>query len=193
MFSCYRMCSLAIERECCIVCVMAQACIFSHVYARMHGFVDYLEGADSSSRARVHSPTHSHKRTHARIRTHTRSLSLSLFFARACCHSLSRALSYACTRSRSQTRARIPPTLFTHDLTNLHAHARRQTRMWSRLCINLVPRGGGNGDAIRLEILDIMRRHGTLPRLRLHPPELIRCNARKRLACLFSSLLSLML
>ena len=34
------------------------------------------------------------------------------------------------------------------------------TRMWSRLCINLVPRGGGNGDAIRLEILDIMRRHG---------------------------------
>jgi len=34
------------------------------------------------------------------------------------------------------------------------------TRMWTRLCIGLVPRGGGNGDAIRLEILDIMRRHG---------------------------------
>jgi alpha-glucan,water dikinase len=32
--------------------------------------------------------------------------------------------------------------------------------MWSRMCINLVPRGGGNGDAIRLEILDIMRRNG---------------------------------
>lgn len=35
-----------------------------------------------------------------------------------------------------------------------------ETRLWSRMCINLVPRGGGNGDAIRLEILDIMRRHG---------------------------------
>jgi len=33
-------------------------------------------------------------------------------------------------------------------------------QMWSRMMIALVPRGGGNGDAIRLEILDIMRRHG---------------------------------
>lgn len=33
-------------------------------------------------------------------------------------------------------------------------------RVWARMCITIVPRGGGNGDAIRLEILDIMRRHG---------------------------------
>ncbi|EKX34264.1 hypothetical protein GUITHDRAFT_166257 [Guillardia theta CCMP2712] len=33
-------------------------------------------------------------------------------------------------------------------------------RLWARMCVALVPRGGGNGDAIRLEILDIMRRHG---------------------------------
>jgi len=33
-------------------------------------------------------------------------------------------------------------------------------QMWARMMIALVPRGGGNGDAIRLEILDIMRRHG---------------------------------
>ena len=31
-------------------------------------------------------------------------------------------------------------------------------QMWARMMIALVPRGGGNGDAIRLEILDIMRR-----------------------------------
>eukprot|EP00287_Rhodomonas_sp_CCMP768_P016546 CAMPEP_0196758624 /NCGR_PEP_ID=MMETSP1091-20130531/104282_1 /TAXON_ID=302021 /ORGANISM="Rhodomonas sp., Strain CCMP768" /LENGTH=1086 /DNA_ID=CAMNT_0042107455 /DNA_START=30 /DNA_END=3290 /DNA_ORIENTATION=- len=35
-----------------------------------------------------------------------------------------------------------------------------EARVWARMCITIVPRGGGNGDAIRLEILDIMRRHG---------------------------------
>jgi hypothetical protein len=33
-------------------------------------------------------------------------------------------------------------------------------RTYTRLGLGAVPRGGGNGDAIRLEILDIMRRHG---------------------------------
>jgi alpha-glucan,water dikinase len=33
-------------------------------------------------------------------------------------------------------------------------------RMYARLFAGTVPRGGGNGDAVRLEILDIMRRHG---------------------------------
>ena len=33
-------------------------------------------------------------------------------------------------------------------------------RTYTRLSLGAVPRGGGNGDAIRLEILDIMRRHG---------------------------------
>jgi len=33
-------------------------------------------------------------------------------------------------------------------------------RMWVRLMAATVPRGGGNGDAVRLEILDIMRRNG---------------------------------
>ena len=32
--------------------------------------------------------------------------------------------------------------------------------MWMRLMAATVPRGGGNGDAVRLEILDIMRRNG---------------------------------
>ena len=43
-------------------------------------------------------------------------------------------------------------------------YGRNQGSLWARtyarLCLAAVPRGGGNGDAIRLEILDIMRRHG---------------------------------
>jgi alpha-glucan,water dikinase len=35
-----------------------------------------------------------------------------------------------------------------------------EARMWMRLMAATVPRGGGNGDAVRLEILDIMRRNG---------------------------------